>query len=134
MAQQPLRRGRHSVSRLVVHLVFVVKYRRKALSDAALDRMQEVCLGVAEKMGFQLMELNGEADHVHLLVEYPPTLSVSSLVNHLKGVSSRMLRKEFPELAAGGAHLWTPSYFATSAGGAPIERLREYLEAQEKPS
>jgi len=67
--------------------------------------MQEVCLGVAEKMGFQLMELNGEADHVHLLVEYPPTLSVSSLVNHLKGVSSRMLRKEFPELAARGAHL-----------------------------
>ena len=105
MAQPPLRRGRHSVSRLVVHLVFVVKYRRKALSGAALDRMQEVCLGVAEKMGFQLMELNGEADHVHLLVEYPPTLSVSSLVNHLKGVSSRMLRKEFPELAARGAHL-----------------------------
>ena len=134
MAQQPLRRGRHSVSRLVVHLVFVVKYRRKALSGAALDRMQEVCLGVAEKMGFHLMELNGEADHVHLLVEYPPTLSVSTLVNHLKGVSSRMLRKEFPELAARGAHLWTPSYFAASAGGAPIERLREYVEAQEKPS
>ena len=69
-----------------------------------------------------------------LLVEYPPTLSVLTLVNHLKGVSSRMLRKEFPELAALGAQLWTPSYFAASAGGAPIERLREYLEAQEKPS
>lgn len=69
-----------------------------------------------------------------LLVECPPTLSVSSLVNHLKGVSSRMLRKEFPELVARGAHLWTPSYFAASAGGAPIERLREYVEAQEKPS
>jgi putative transposase len=68
-----------------------------------------------------------------LLVEYPPTLSVLTLVNHLKGVSSRMLRKEFPELAALGAQLWTPSYFAASAGGAPIERLREYLEAQEKP-
>ena len=105
MAQPPLSRSRHSISGLVVHLVFVVKYRRKALSGAELDRMQEVCLGVAEKMGFQLMELSGEADHVHLLVEYPPTLSVSSLVNHLKGVSSRMLRKEFPELAARGAHL-----------------------------
>ena len=114
--------------------MFVVKYRRKVLNGAAIDRMHEVCLGVAEKMGFQLMELNGEADHVHLLVEYPPTLSVSSLVNHLKGVSSRMLRKEFPELTARGAHLWTPSYFAASAGGAPIERLREYVESQEKPS
>ena len=70
----------------------------------------------------------------HLLVEYPPPLSVSTLVNHLKGVSSRMLRKEFPELAALGAQVWTLSYFAAAAGGAPIERLREYVEAQEKPS
>jgi putative transposase len=61
----------------------------------------------------------------HLLVEYPPTISVFTLVNHLKGVSSRMLRKEFPELPARGAHLWTPSYFAAFAGGAQIERLRE---------
>jgi putative transposase len=70
----------------------------------------------------------------HLLVQYPPTLSISTLVNHLKGVSSRMLRKEFTELAAPGAHLWTPNYFAASTGGAPIERRREYVEAQEKPS
>jgi putative transposase len=69
-----------------------------------------------------------------LLVEYPPTISVSTLVNHLKGVSSRMLRKEFPELAARGAHLWTPSHFAASTGSAPIERLRKYVEAQEKPT
>jgi putative transposase len=69
-----------------------------------------------------------------LLVEYPPTISVSTLVNHLKGVSTRMLRKDFPELAARGAHLWTPSYFAASAGGTPIERFREYVEAQEKLS
>ena len=69
-----------------------------------------------------------------LLGEYPPTLSVSTLVNHLKGVSSRMLRKELPELTARGAHLWTPSYFVASTGGSPIERLREYVEAQEKPS
>ena len=55
-------------------------------------------------------------------------------MNHLKGVSTRMLRKEFPELAALGAQVWTPSYFAASAGGAPIERLRGYVEAQEKPS
>jgi putative transposase len=69
-----------------------------------------------------------------LLVEYPTTLSVSTLVNHLTGVSSRMLCKEFSELAARGAHIWTPSYFAASAGGAQIERLRGYVEAQEKPS
>jgi putative transposase len=69
-----------------------------------------------------------------LLVEYPPPLLVLTLANHLKGVSSRMPRKEFPELAARGAHLWTPNYFAASADDAPIERLRKYVEAQEKPS
>jgi putative transposase len=69
-----------------------------------------------------------------LLVEYPPMLSVLKLVNHLKGVSSRMLRKEFPELVARGAYLWMPDYFAASAGGAPIERLSKYGEDQEKPS
>ena len=68
-----------------------------------------------------------------LLVEYPQTILVSTLVNHLKGMSGRMLRKECPELAASGAHLWTPSHFAASAGGAPIERPRGYGEAQEKP-
>ena len=99
---------------------------QKSLGDAALERMHQVCQGVAQNMGLQLLELNGEADHVHLLVEYPPPISVLTLVNHLKGVSSRMLRKEFPELAARGSHLWTLSYLAASAGGALIERLREY--------
>ena len=89
---------------------------------------------VGRKMGFTVLELNGEMDHVHLLVEYPPTLSVSSLVNHLKGVSSRMLRKEF-ELRPHQDHLWSPSYFAGSCRGAPIKVVREYLEQQgKKPS
>lgn len=133
MAQEPLRRGRHSVSRLVVHLVFVIKYRRRILDARHLARMEAVCLSVAEKMGFQMLEFNGEADHVHLLVEYPPAISVSSLVNHLKGVSSRMLRKEFP-LRPHGEHLWSPSYFASSAGGATIETLRRYIEQQDRPA
>jgi putative transposase len=107
---------------------------QKSLSNAALERMHEVCQGVAQKMGLQLLELNGEADHVHLLVEYQPPLSVLTLVKYLKVVSSRMLRKEFSELAVRGAHLWTPSYFAASAGGALIERLRGYVETQEKLS
>lgn len=133
MAEDVLRRGRHSVSRLVVHLVFVVKYRRQLLTAPALARMEAVCRRVAEKMGFQVLEFNGERDHVHLLVEYPPALSVSALVNSLKGVSSRMLRKEFP-LRPHGEHLWSPSYFASSAGGATIETLRRYIEQQDRPA
>ena len=141
MAQPPLRRDRHSVSRLVVHLVFVVKDRIKALIGAALHRMQEVCLGVAEKMGFQLMELTGEADNFAGGGGQPAAVRIPADDLGLdagKPPQGRqqldVLRKEFPELTARGAHLWTPNYFAASAGGAPIERLREYVEAQEKPS
>lgn len=83
-------------------------------------------------MDFQVMEINGEGDHVHLLIEYPPKLSVSQIVNSLKGVSSRMLRKEF-KLMPHVDHLWSPSYFAISCGGASIEEIKKYIENQEKP-
>ena len=125
------RRGRHSVSRLVVHLVFTIKYRRKVLGEAELNRMREVCQGVSQKLDCALLELNGEADHVHLLVEYPPKQSVAGIVNAMKGVSSRMLRKEFP-LRPHAEHLWGPSYFAESCGGAPIAVIRQYIENQGK--
>ena len=133
MSNSPLRRGRHSVSRLVVHLVFVVKKRRPALNIFMLQRLEEVFISVARKMDFTILETGGETDHVHVLIEYPPTLAVSAAVNHLKGVSSRCLRAEFPELRRLQS-LWSPSYFASSAGGAPIEKLKLYVQNQEKPS
>jgi len=80
-----------------------------------------------------LVELNGEDDHVHLLIEYPATVALSKLVNSLKGVTSRLLRvKNFSEVNSKlwGDHLWSPSYFAVSCGGAPIEIVRKYSEEQ----
>jgi len=112
-------------------LVFTIKYRRKVLGEAELDRMREACQGVAQKLDCVLLELNGEPDHVHLLVEYPPKQSVAGIVNAMKGVSSRMLRKEFP-LRPHAEHLWSPSYFAGSCGGAPITVIRQYIENQGK--
>jgi len=83
----------------------------------------------------QLIEMDGEDDHVHLLVEYPPKVALSNLVNSLKGVSSRLLRKERPDIQK--RHwkgvLWSPSYFASSCGGAPISILRQYIEQQQTP-
>jgi REP element-mobilizing transposase RayT len=86
-----------------------------------------------------LKEFNGEPDHVHLLVNYPPKVRLSELVNSLKGVSSRQTKQEFPAIAtfwsvkkSHGA-LWPASYFAGSVGGAPISILRQYIEDQEKP-
>jgi putative transposase len=81
-------------------------------------------------MNFRAIRLNGESDHVHLLIEYPPKLSISQIVNSLKGVSSRMLRKEFG-LAPHQEHLWSPSYFCVSCGGAPIAKIKEYIDHQE---
>ncbi len=86
------------------------------------------------------MELNGETDNFadgggRAAAGRIPAAALGLAAGEPpQGMSGRMLRKEFPELAARGAHLWTPSYFAASAGGAPIERLRKYVEAQEKPS
>jgi putative transposase len=127
------RRGRSVVCLLHVHLVFVTKYRRGVLSERAIEVVAEAARGVCEDFGARLVELNGEDDHVHLLVEYPPTIALSRLVNSLKGVSSRLLRaRQFPEVQARlyGEHLWSPSYFAVSCGGAPIEIVRKYIEDQ----
>lgn len=121
------------VSLLHVHLVFVTKYRRNVLSERAVEVIREACQGVCNDFDARLVELNGEDDHVHLLVEYPTTVALSRLVNSLKGVSSRMLRaKEFEEVQKRlwGGHLWSPSYFAVSCGGAPIDIVRKYIEDQ----
>jgi putative transposase len=129
---QEFRKERHSVSRLMVHLVCVTKYRRKVFDDAAIAWLQTHCAKVCATMGAQLVALDGESDHIHLLIEYPPKLSVSVLVNALKGTSSRLLRRRRPEIAFRywRGVLWSPSYFAVSAGGAPLETIRRYVEAQ----
>jgi putative transposase len=89
---------------------------------------------VAKKMDFQILEFNGEGDHVHVLIEYPPKLSISQMVNSLKGVSSRQYgRAGFPKPYNKDA-LWSPSYFVSSVGGAPIEVLKKYIQNQLKPS
>jgi len=80
----------------------------------------------------RLVEINGEDDHVHLLVACPPKVAVSTLVNSLKGVSSRLPRKRY-QVRTHRDHLWSPSYFATSRGGAPLEIIRQYVEQQRRP-
>lgn len=129
---QNLRTKRHVVSSLHMHLVFVTKYRKKVFSLLMMERLKYHLLKVCEDFGCRLVEVNGESDHVHLLIEPLPHTTPSKLVNSLKGVSSRMLRKEFPELEKyywkGG--LWSPSYFIASCGGAPLDIVKKYIENQ----
>ncbi|MDO4699365.1 MAG: IS200/IS605 family transposase [Moraxella sp.] len=128
-----LRRGRHVVFNLHVHLVFVTKYRREVFTKEILDEMRIIFERVCFEFESTLVEFDGEDDHVHLLVHYPPKVSISRLVNSLKGVSSRKIRqKQYPSIQEklwGGA-LWSPSYFAGSCGGAPIGIIRQYIEQQ----
>ena len=133
--QDELWRGRHVVYLLHAHLVFVPKYRRKVFDRDALERLRTTFAAVCEDFGATLSEFNGEPDHVHLLVNYPPKVAVSGLVNSLKGVSARRLRQDRPDIAQrywkGG--LWSASYFAASCGGAPVSVLRKYIEQQQAP-
>jgi putative transposase len=130
-----IRHGRHCIFSLHVHLVFVTKYRRLVFHKAALDTLRGLFSGVCEKFEARLVEMDGERDHVHLLIEYPPKVSVSSLVNSLKGASSRVLRRQRPEIARKywRGVLWSPSYFAASCGGRPISIIRQYIERQQTP-
>ncbi len=134
-AASDLRHGRHVVFNLHVHLVFVPKYRRRVFAETHLARMRLMFADVCRDFGATLVEMNAEDTHAQLLIDYPPHVSVSTLVNSLKGVSSRRLRREFRDLTGHyyKGVLWSPSYFAASCGGAPLSILTHYLERQQTP-
>ena len=119
-----------------VHLVFVTKYRKRVFTKRVLEELREIFGDVCKDFEAILVEFEGEGDHVHLLVNYPPKVGVSKLVNSLKGVSSRLLRKRKHASILKylwGESLWSPSYFAGSCGGAPISVIRKYIEQQQSP-
>jgi putative transposase len=119
-----------------VHLVFVTKYRKKVFNKTAINILNIIFSDVCHDLQATLVEMDGEKDHVHLLIEYPPKLAVSKLVNSLKGVSSRLLRKHLPLISKHYLKgvLWSPSYFASSCGGAPINIVKQYIQHQTSPS
>ncbi|OLO11848.1 IS200/IS605 family transposase [Chromohalobacter japonicus] len=134
-AHEDYRRGRHSVTRLVVHLVFTTKYRRKVFDGYMIGQLREAFESACETLDCYILEFDGEEDHVHLLVEYPPKLSISVMVNNLKSTFSRRVRflnTHIPRLSKSAA-LWSRSYFACSAGGATIEMPKTYVQGQTTP-
>jgi putative transposase len=107
--------------------------RNSLFTGESIELVEKAFREVAEKMDFQMVEFNGERNHVHVLIEYPPKWSISQIVNAVKGVSSRRYGQagyKKPHKEA----LWSPSYFAVSVGGAPLEVLKEYIKNQQKPS
>jgi putative transposase len=129
-----IRHGRHCQFVMHIHLVFVTKYRREVFSQEILNDLKLIFTNVCKDFESELIEYNGEDDHVHLLVNYPPKVAVSKLVNSLKGVSSHLIRKRnYPNIRKKlwGNALWSPSYFASSCGGAPLAIIRQYIEQQQ---
>lgn len=131
-----IRHGRHCTFIMHVHLVFITKYRREVFTKEILDDLRLIFSNICTDFESKLIEFDGEDDHVHLLINYPPKVSISKLANSLKGVSSRLIRKKnYPSIRKklwGGA-LWSPSYFSSSCGGAPISIIRQYIEEQQTP-
>ena len=136
LVSSEIRHRRHCVFQLHVHLVFVTKYRKKIFDADAINRLRAIFTKACGDFEAEMFEMNGQVDHIHLLVNYPPKHSVSSLVNSLKGVSSRLLRLERPDMERKYWKdvLWSPSYFAASCGGAPMGILRQYIEQQKSPN
>src|SRR5690606_2239777 len=131
-----IRTGRHCVFALHAHLVFVTKFRHRVFTGTHLERMEQIMRDVCTDFECDRAGVSGGSNPVHLLVNFPPKVALSRLVNSLKGVPSRRLRQEFPELARHyyrANKLWSGSYFAGSVGGAPITVLRQYIEQQNHP-
>lgn len=101
-----------------------------------LQELEKIFQSVCIDFESTLIEMNGEGDHVHLLINFPPKVTITKLVNSLKGVSSRLIRKKkYPtiEKALWENALWSPSYFAASCGGAPLSIIQEYIQQQVTP-
>ena len=95
-----------------------------------LEDMEQIMGKICRDFESELIEFNGEDDHVHLLVSYPPKVPLSALINSLKGASSRILRRKY-EIRTHRNHLWSPSYYAASSGGATLETLKQYIRNQQ---
>ena len=123
----------HGVFDLKAHLVLVTKYRRTVLSPTIREKLQEIYARLLKQWGCDLIEFGGEADHVHLLLTLRPDIQPSKLINNLKTVSSRLIRRQFASSVQRFYQkpvLWSRSYCLISCGGASIEVLKKYIEAQ----
>lgn len=120
----------HTVSRLTVHLVWVTKYRFKVLTGDIQKRCRELLIQVCDTEDVRILSGVVSKDHIHMHIEYPPSLSISELVKRLKGRSSRLLQKEYTELKRRywGKHLWAIGYGAWSTGNITEEVVQEYLK------
>ena len=124
--------NQHSVYLMYYHLIMVVKYRRKVIDDDISERTKEIFEYIAPGYGITLEEWNHDTDHVHVMFRAKPSSEISKFINAYKSASSRLLKKEHPEIREKlwKEAFWSQSYCLLTAGGAPIDVIREYIESQ----
>ena len=131
------RNGRHVVYRLHAHIVLVPKYRKKVMTKRVAESLRGSFAEVCSRYEASLDAFETDRDHAHLLVSYPPKVALSKLVMSLKTISAYRIRQEnWPEVARAlwGDHFWSPSYAVVSCGGAPLEKVKEYIDNQQAPN
>ncbi|MCB9061634.1 MAG: IS200/IS605 family transposase [Halobacteriovoraceae bacterium] len=137
MSKSNLKSHYHCVYNLQYHLVLVTKYRRKCFTKEILKDLEDICHNVCEKWSCVLSEFGGEEDHIHLLIQAHPAMDLSRLVNNLKTVTSRLIKKKhqnhFKKFYWKPA-LWTRAYCLLTTGGTTIETIRRYIEKQGQSS
>lgn len=118
--------------------MLVTKYRRKVINKEILEELVEIVKNLSSKWGTDIVEVNGESDHLHILFSYYPQMQLSKFVNNLKTVTSRLINKNHEEYLKSfywkDSVLWTKSYFIASCGGVTIEQLKQYVQNQDSPS
>ena len=126
----------HSVYLMYYHLIMVVKYRRKVINDPISERAKEIWEYIAPRYGIVLEEWNHDIDHVHVMFRAQPKTELSKFINAYKSASSRLLKKEYPEIREKlwKEAFWSQSFCLLTAGGAPVEVIRQYIETQGEKS
>ncbi len=124
--------GAHTTHRHMYHIVWQPKYRKKILAGKVKERVDEILREVAVTNGWEIQELNIQIEHVHLMIQLPPSISVSDAVQFLKGRSSKVVREEFPEIKRllWGKDFWADGYFSVTVGEVSEEKIREYIKNQ----
>jgi putative transposase len=124
--------GAHTKHRLHYHLVWIPKYRKRILQGALANRLIELFEECVAINGWYIEELNIQKDHVHMLIRLRPNISLCKVVQLLKGGSSKILRKEFPELSEflWGDSFWADGYFAETSGVLDLGAVKKYIHNQ----
>ena len=122
----------HSVFAMYYHLILVVKYRRKVFDDSISDYARNIFEKIAPSYNISLLEWNHDMDHVHILFKAHPNSELSKFINAYKSASSRLIKKDFPQVRQKlwKEYFWSQSFCLLTTGGAPIEVIKKYIETQ----